>query len=215
MINFLKRYTLNQYLSFFSIILFSISCVYSFKENFNEVSVLGDILYNMLAIAFCVVYIIKEKKKYLGDKILSFILLSMGIIGLLLMKNYRASMFWIIVSLFYVLAAFTLNNKFKSNIITILLGIISISWHSLFLVDISFSYREFLYMFFLGKEGLFLLLVFLMIYETSLEKSCTEQCQETQISTQLRELKDLLDGEYISREEFDIMKNSMINIHKI
>ena len=212
MINFFRRYTFNQYLSFLSIILFSISCIYSINENFNEASVLRDVSYNILAIAFCVICIIKGKTDNCGERILSWILLTMGIIELLSIKE---SVF-LMVPLFYIFSFLTLKKRIKSNIITIVLGIVNITWCSAFMTsrEIGLGYN-FLYTIVSARYLFFILLIFLIIYEISVESSIQKQSKELPISTQLNELKELLDEEYITREEFDIMKNSMINIHEI
>lgn len=214
MFNMLKRYTFNQYLAGASIILFLISSVTSIRMEYDEVIVLKDVLYNMLAVAFCVISIIKGDKVYLGNKPLSFILLAMGIIEFLSMKD---GTIWLIIPLFYILAAFTLSNKFKNNIVTILLGIVSINGNSLLLANnIDYIDKEnFLYLILLGKGVLFLCLVFLLIYECSIKKSSIEQSHESSIGNQLKDLRELLVEEYITKEEFDAIKNSIINIHKI
>ncbi len=215
MINFFKRYTFNQYLSFVTVILFSISCIYSITEGFNEARILRDVFYNILAIAFCVICIIKGKTGNCGERILSWILLAMGIIELLSIKIYEESVF-LMVPLFYIFSFLTLKKSLKSNIITIVLGIVNINWSSAFMTsrEIGLAY-SFLYTIVSARYLFFILLIFLIIYEISVESSIQKQSKELPISTQLNELKELFDEEYITREEFDIMKNSMINIHKI
>lgn len=220
MFNILKRYTFNQYLACASIILFLTSSVTSIKMNYDETRVLRDVLYDMLAVAFCVVSIIKENRPRLsvGNKVLSFILLALGIIEVLSMKNGDNSI-WLMVPLFYVFAAFTLSDKLKRNIITILLGVAAFSGSSLLLLtEMDFYYMSFNKFFLysqLWKGIFFLLLILLLVYEFSIKKSTMEQSHESLISNQLKELKELLSEEYITKEEFEVMKNSIINIHKL
>lgn len=217
MFNVLKRYTFNQYLAGFSIILFLLSSMTSIKRNYDEIRVLRDVLYDMLAIAFCVVSIIKGNRPHwsVGNKVLSFLLIGLGIIEVLSMKNGDASI-WLMVPLFYVFAAFTFSDKLKSNIVTILLGVATFSGSSLLLL-MEFHYYDMLSfrVAFLWKGIFFILLILLLVYEFSIKKSTIEQSHELSISNQLKELSELLMEEYITKEEFEVMKNSIINIHKL
>lgn len=213
MISMLKKYNLEQYLAFISIILFSISIIYTLGS-FNETTFLIDVIYNLLVISFCVVTIIRRNRGFLGNKALSLILLIMTLIEIFSIRRNGATI-WMIIPLFYIVSALTLNNKLKNNIITILFGIISINGASLLMVS-GMPYQDnFMYVLLSVRYLIFLLLIFLLVYEASIKKSSIEQSDKLPISTQLTELRELLVENYITKEEFDEIKNSIIDIHRI
>lgn len=217
MINKLKKYTFNQYIAFIAGLMLLIDFVGA-KEYFNQSIFIGLIFINILSIAFCILYILKPH----NNKSLSIILLFLGMIQIL--RYIREFSFQdtnsdeisaaLFLSMFYICSFLSLKNKMPNNIITIVLGVYNFVYNCMSLQHWGYFISFYAIISSLGII-LFNLLIIILICDVSLKKINDEQLQLPQNQDRLNDLKELLDGEYITREEYEIMKKSIINVYKM
>lgn len=221
-LNKLKKLTFNQYLSVFTALILVLNCAFVIKEGFDDF-IIPFVISNLLSICFCIVYFLKDKfsrdEEKLVSKTLIVLLLIRWLSLALLLKTELLEILLaggIIFLLFHLCTVLSLRNIKNINNTTIVLGIASIvafmtvsSRYGYGFID---SFDGLIFFF-----GTFLLeiLIFLVVCEIIIKKHYKDRENNTEAFEILKDLRELLDLEYITHEEYILMKEKIIDIYRV
>lgn len=217
--NILKKLNLKRCMALITALVFCLNFILYLKKNFNSVGAMSVALFHILAVTFCVLCIAEPVK--FNNKASSVIILILGIMEIVLMfsllrdyiGNYYGPPKFLFLRLcllrlpFYI-CAFVCMKCRCINILTITLGIYNSvsSMPNLLSEELP-----------LLAAGLFLLTVLIisLIYDSAVKYDESVLLSSPDNVTQLKDLRELLDCEYITREDYDVIKGNIINVSKL
>lgn len=217
MLKFLKKLNFNQYIAILTTLISLTSFVLNILPNFENSDILGSIIYTLVSISFCILYVIKTDSLINRTSILEILLIVLALNTLIFevlhfMQSTEIGLYieldTIFKFMFFLFAILSLRNIIDYKMVEILgISLITITLIDNALVSSVFS-------FYTIEKIMFILFIILISYDQTKIKNINRLQYISDNIYDLNNLKELLDLDLISNEDFKIMKDRIMAIYK-